>query len=158
MSVQVVILGTGETWIEEELAEFQKHLPNLKAVLTFSDSLAHLIEAGSDLFLMPSRYEPCGLNQIYSLRYGTLPIVRRTGGLADTVKNYDPDTGEGTGFMFEDISPESIFHTTEWAVSTWYEKPEVFKALQKRAMLEHFSWKDSARKYLDLYQSLRKGV
>lgn len=158
MSVQVVILGTGETWIEEELAEFQKHLPNLKAVLTFSDSLAHLIEAGSDLFLMPSRYEPCGLNQIYSLRYGTLPIVRRTGGLADTVKNYDPDTGEGNGFMFADISPESIFHTTEWAVSTWYEKPEVFKALQKRAMLEHFSWKDSARKYLDLYRSLRGNV
>ncbi len=154
MSVQVVVLGTGEEWIEAELLQLQRHLPNLKVKTTFSDSLAHQIEAGSDLFLMPSRYEPCGLNQIYSLRYGTLPIVRETGGLADTVENYDSATGEGTGFMFRDLSPESIFHTTEWAVSTWYENPVHFRQMQKRAMNCHFSWKDSAAHYVDLYEKL----
>ncbi|MFW5727181.1 MAG: glycogen synthase [Spirochaetia bacterium] len=154
MSVQAVVLGTGEEWIETELLQLQRHLPNLKVKTTFSDSLAHQIEAGSDLFLMPSRYEPCGLNQIYSLRYGTLPIVRETGGLADTVENYDSQSGEGTGFMFRDLSPESIFHTTEWAVSTWYERPEHFRRMQKRAMKRHFSWKDSAAHYVDLYEKL----
>ena len=155
MAVQVVVLGTGEGWIEEELLQFQKYLPNLKVLLTFSNSLAHLIEAGSDMFLMPSRYEPCGLNQIYSLRYGTLPIVRNTGGLADTVKNYKTETQEGTGFMFDEISPESIFNTTEWAVSTWYEKPADFKRMQTRAMGEHFSWEDSAQQYIALYRNVR---
>lgn len=156
MAVQVVVLGTGEKWIEEELHKMSDHLPNLRVITTFSDTLAHLIEAGSDLFLMPSRYEPCGLNQIYSLRYGTLPIVRSTGGLADTVKNYNPETGEGTGFMFDTISPESIFHTTGWAVATWYERPEHFRAMQQRAMKEHFSWTDSAKQYAELYDRVRQ--
>jgi starch synthase len=154
MSLQMVILGTGEDWIEKQLLHLESLLPNLKVFATFSNSLAHLIEAGSDLFLMPSRYEPCGLNQIYSLRYGTLPIVRRTGGLADTVENYDPATGEGTGFVFDDMSPESIYGTVEWAVSTWYEEPEAFRAMQKRAMGRHFSWRDSAAAYLDLYRRI----
>ncbi|MCF7948813.1 MAG: glycogen synthase GlgA [Spirochaetia bacterium] len=152
MSVQVVVLGTGEEWLEEELLNLQRRLPNLKVKTTFSDSLAHQIEAGSDFFLMPSRYEPCGLNQIYSLRYGTLPIVRATGGLADTVENYNHETGQGTGFMFNDLSPESIFRTTEWAISIWYEKPEQFRQMQIRAMNSHFSWKDSADHYVKLYQ------
>jgi len=152
MAVQVVILGTGEKWIEEELIRLQTHSSNLKFFSTFSNTMAHLIEAGSDLFLMPSRYEPCGLNQIYSLRYATLPIVRRTGGLADTVENYDPQTGDGTGFMFDELSPEEIFHGTERAVSTWYERPEHFQKMQHRAMGKHFSWDDSARKYLELYR------
>jgi starch synthase len=103
---------------------------------------------------MPSRYEPCGLNQIYSLRYGTLPIVRRTGGLADTVENYDPKTGEGTGFVFDDQTPESITGTVEWAVSTWYEEPERFDAMRRRAMRLHYSWEDSSRRYRELYSSL----
>ncbi|MFP4491833.1 MAG: glycogen synthase [Spirochaetaceae bacterium] len=154
MSVQVVVLGTGEDWIEKELVETAGKLSNLKVFITFSNRLAHLIEAGSDLFLMPSRYEPCGLNQIYSLRYGTLPIVRRTGGLADTVDNYNPHTGEGTGFVFDDLSPESIYGTTEWAVSTWFERPEHFAAMQRRAMEKHFSWEDSSESYRELYTSL----
>lgn len=157
MSVQVVVLGTGEDWIEKELVETAGKLPNLEVFVTFSNRLAHLIEAGSDMFLMPSRYEPCGLNQIYSLRYGTLPIVRRTGGLADTVKNYEPQTGEGTGFVFDDLTPDSIYGTTEWAVSTWYEKPEHFDTMRRRAMNQHFSWDDSSRKYRDLYSSLIEG-
>jgi starch synthase len=156
MAVQVVVLGTGEKWIEDELHKMSAYLPNLKVITTFSDTLAHLIEAGSDLFLMPSRYEPCGLNQIYSLRYGTLPIVRATGGLADTVKNYNSETGDGTGFMFDILSPESIFHTTAWAVATWYERPDHFRAMQKRAMKEHFSWTDSAKQYADFYQQVAK--
>jgi starch synthase len=154
MSVQVVVLGTGEDWIEKELVEMAGRTANLKAFITFSNRLAHLIEGGSDLFLMPSRYEPCGLNQIYSLRYGTLPIVRRTGGLADTVENYDPDTGEGTGFVFDDLTPQSIYGTIEWAVGTWYERPEHFRAMRRRAMQRHFSWEDSSREYRKLYASL----
>jgi len=155
MSVQVVVLGTGEDWIEKELVETAGRMANLEVFITFSNRLAHLIEAGSDLLLMPSRYEPCGLNQIYSLRYGTLPVVRRTGGLADTVENYDPQTGEGTGFVFDDLTPESITGTIEWAVSTWYEEPERFDEMRRRAMRLHFSWEDSSRQYRDLYQSLR---
>lgn len=154
MSVQVVVLGTGEDWIERELVEKSNTYPNLKAFITFSNRLAHLIEAGSDLFLMPSRYEPCGLNQIYSLRYGTLPIVRRTGGLADTVENYDSQTGTGTGFVFDDLTPESIYGTTEWAISTWYEAPAHFTEMQKRAMRKHYSWKDSSKSYRELYDTL----
>ncbi len=154
LSVQVVVRGTGEKWIEEELRKMQKDLPNLKVITTFSESLAHLIEAGADMFLMPSRYEPCGLNQIYSLRYGTLPIVRATGGLADTVENYEGETGNGTGFMFDEISPEAIFRTTEWAVTTWFEQPEHFRAMQIRGMNLHFSWKDSAEQYANLYKKI----
>ncbi|MFO7849483.1 MAG: glycogen synthase, partial [Spirochaetia bacterium] len=104
--------------------------------------------------LLPTRYEPCDLNQIYSLRYGSLPIVRRTGGLDDTVENYNPQTGEGTGFVFDDLSPESIYGTTEWAVSTWFEEPDQFSAMQKRAMKRHFSWEDSSENYRELYNSL----
>jgi starch synthase len=154
MMVQMVILGTGEDWIERQLLHLDAVLPNLKVFATFSNSLAHLIEAGSDLFLMPSRYEPCGLNQIYSLRYGTLPIVRRTGGLADTVENYDPETGGGTGFVFDELTPESIYGTVEWAVSTWFEQPEIFRSMQQRAMERHFSWRDSAQEYLRLYEQV----
>jgi starch synthase len=154
MSVQVVVLGTGEDWIERELVEKSGRYPNLEVLITFSNRLAHLIEAGSDLFLMPSRYEPCGLNQIYSLRYGTLPIVRKTGGLADTVENYDPDTGSGTGFVFEDLTPESIYGTTEWAVSTWYEERERFEHMRRRAMKVRLSWDESSGSYGKLYSSL----
>jgi len=154
MSVQIVILGTGEDWIERELLDIAARHPNLKALISFSNRLAHLIEAGADLFLMPSRYEPCGLNQMYSLRYGTLPIVHRTGGLADTVDNFDPKSGEGTGFVFDDLTPESIYGTTEWAVSTWYEKSDQFDIMRRRAMQRRFSWKESSKRYRELYSSL----
>ena len=154
MSIQMVILGTGEDWIEKQLLHLDAVLPNLKVFNTFSNSMAHLIEAGADLFLMPSRYEPCGLNQIYSLRYGTLPVVRRTGGLADTVENCDPEKGEGTGFLFDELSPDSIYGTLAWAVSIWYEQPELFRTMQRRAMTRHFSWDDSAEEYVRLYSAI----
>lgn len=151
IDLQFVILGTGEKWCEEELERLSNTLPNLKAWTSFDNSKAHLIEAGSDFFLMPSRYEPCGLNQLYSMKYGTLPIVRNTGGLADTVSNYNQETGEGTGFTFDDLTPEAIYNVVGWAVWAWYNKREHIKEMQQRAMKEDFSWTESISEYNDIY-------
>jgi len=152
LDLQFVILGTGDAWCEKELATLDDKLPNLSVALEFNDPLAHLIEAGADFFLMPSRYEPCGLSQMYSLRYGTLPIVRRTGGLADTVENYDEDTGEGTGFVFDLLTPSAIANTVGWALWAYYNKPEHILAMRRRAMQRRFSWELSAKRYAELYQ------
>ena len=152
MSVQFIIVGTGERWCEEELLNLEQSCPNLKCYLTYSNRLAHLVEGASDFFLMPSRYEPCGLNQLYSLRYGTLPIVRRTGGLADTVEQYDERTGSGTGFLFDELTPESIYYTVGWAVSTWFDRPGHIIAMRQEAMSRRFSWEGSAWRYRELYQ------
>ena len=100
---------------------------------------------------MPSRFEPCGLNQLYSLRYGTLPIVRATGGLVDTVQNYDEASGDGTGFVFGDLDPGSLADTIGWGVSTWYDRPAHIEAMRRRAMRADFSWEHAAREYLRLY-------
>jgi len=151
IDLQFVILGTGEKWCEEELDRLSHTLPNLKAWTEFDNSKAHLIEAGSDFFLMPSRYEPCGLNQLYSLKYGTLPIVRNTGGLADTVINYNQETGDGTGFTFDDLNPEAIYNVVGWAIWAWYNKPEDIKKMQQKAMKEDFSWSRSITEYDEVY-------
>jgi len=103
---------------------------------------------------MPSRYEPSGLNQMYSLNYGTLPIVRNTGGLADTVRNFDEKTGEGTGFMFDHLSPSAIYNTVGWAVWAWYNRRDQINAMRLRGMGLDFSWQTSARKYVEMYQWL----
>ena len=150
--LQFVILGTGEHWCEEELTVLADKLPNLSVNLEFNDPLAHLIEAGADFFLMPSFYEPCGLSQMYSLRYGTLPIVHRTGGLADTVENYDQESGEGTGFVFDHLTPRAIYDTVGWAVWAWYNRHEHILEMRRRAMQVRFSWEESGRLYADLYQ------
>jgi starch synthase len=152
LDLQFVILGTGDAWCEEELGVLAEKLPNLSVALEFNDPLAHLIEAGADFFLMPSVFEPCGLSQMYSLRYGTLPIVHRTGGLADTVENYDEESGEGTGFVFNTLTPRAIFDTVGWAVSTWYDRPEHISIMRERAMEVRFPWDESARRYAELYQ------
>jgi starch synthase len=152
LALQFIVLGTGEAWCEDELRKLASKLPNLRVHIGYNSEAAHLIEGGSDFFLMPSKYEPCGLNQMYSLRYGTLPIVRRTGGLADTVENYNQETGEGTGFVFDNLTPESIFDTVGWAVWTWYNKPEHIAGMRKTAMEKRFSWEKSAARYTDLYQ------
>jgi starch synthase len=152
LALQFVILGTGERWCEDELSVLADKLPNLSVNLEFNDPLAHLIEAGADFFLMPSAYEPCGLNQMYSLRYGTLPIVRRTGGLADTVVNYDQESGEGTGFVFDELTPRAIFDTVGWAVWAWYNRRQQVTAMRRRAMQVRFSWAESAARYAELYQ------
>jgi starch synthase len=151
LELQVAILGTGEAWCEDELRSLASRLDNLAVRLDFDNALAHRIEAGSDFFLMPSAYEPCGLNQMYSLRYGTLPIVTRTGGLADTVENYDEATGDGTGFVFDDLTPSAIFNTVGWALWAWHNRPKHILAMRKRAMKQRFSWEDSARRYIELY-------
>jgi starch synthase len=152
IDLQFAIVGSGERWCEDEILALSARLPNFKAKVGFDESLAHLVEAGSDFFLMPSRYEPCGLNQMYSLRYGTLPIVHRTGGLADTVENYNQDTGAGTGFTFDNLTPGSVYDTVGWAAWAWYNRPEHIAAMRLRAMERRFSWEHSALEYAKLYE------
>jgi starch synthase len=150
--VQLVLLGTGDPDAERFFAWADAHHGDrFRAWLRFDNGRAHRIEAGADFFLMPSRFEPCGLNQMYSLRYGTLPIVRATGGLVDTVANYDERTGDGTGFMFGDLHPESLANTIGWAVSTWYDRPGHIEGMRRRAMAQDFSWERVARDYQNLY-------
>lgn len=159
MKMQFVVLGSGEAWCEREIRALQAKLPNFRAYVGYSDALSHLIEAGSDFFLMPSRYEPCGLNQIYSMLYGTLPIVRRTGGLADTVENYNEKTGEGTGFMFDQLTPRAVYDTVGWAVWAYYNRPGHIKKMQKAGMKKTFTWDDAAKQYLDVYrEAARRGA
>ncbi|MCL2128397.1 MAG: glycogen/starch synthase, partial [Treponema sp.] len=153
LKLQLVLLGSGESWCEHEIQSLVSRLPNFKARIGFySEEMSHLIEAGSDFFLMPSQYEPCGLNQMYSLAYGTLPVVRKTGGLTDTVENYDEVKGTGTGFMFDDLNPSSIYNTVGWAVWAWYNRPEHIAKMRLRAMGQDFSWERSAKEYVSLYE------
>jgi starch synthase len=158
IDLQFVLLGSGEQWCEKEISGLSSRLSNFKAKIGYSEEISHLIEAGSDFFLMPSIYEPCGLNQMYSLVYGTLPIVRRTGGLVDTVENFDEKTGSGTGFMFEYLSPSSIYNTVGWAVWAWYNRKDYIEKMRKRGMTMDFSWEVSAKKYVALYEETIKAV
>lgn len=151
MDVQFAILGSGEKWCEDEINSLQAKLPNLRAYIGYDEGLSHLIEAGSDFFLMPSRYEPCGLNQMYSMLYGTLPVVRRTGGLADTVEQYDEQSGEGTGFLFDSLTPGAIYNTVGWATFAYYNKKEHIKKMQVKGMTKNFSWEQSADNYIGVY-------
>jgi starch synthase len=152
LDVQVILLGTGDREAEEFFAQAQvARGDRFHAWLQFDNGRAHRIEAGADFFLMPSRFEPCGLNQMYSLRYGTLPIVRATGGLVDTVANYEEATGGGTGFVFRDLRPDSLADTIGWATSTWYDRPKHIQTMRKRAMGQDFSWDRAAREYEQLY-------
>ena len=158
MEIQFAILGSGEKWCEDEIRTLQKQLPNLRAYIGYDESLSHLIEAGSDFFLMPSRYEPCGLNQMYSMLYGTLPIVRRTGGLADTVEQYNQETGDGTGFLFDSLTPGAIYDTVGWALYAYYNKKDHITKMQQRGMQKDFSWELSVRGYESVYsEALMRG-
>ncbi len=153
MHVQFAILGSGDKGLESYFASLPDKYPGQIGVqIGYDNTLAHKIEAGADFFIMPSLYEPCGLNQIYSLRYGTLPIVRATGGLDDTVEQYDESTGEGTGFKFFDATERAIYNTVGWAISTYYDRPQHYRAMQKRAIQRSFSWKDSANRYETAYE------
>ncbi len=150
--VQVILLGAGDPDAEEFFTRAQHERGDrFRAWIGFDNGRAHRIEAGGDFFMMPSRFEPCGLNQMYSLRYGTLPVVRATGGLVDTVANYDETTGGGTGFVFHDLRPDSLADTVGWATSTWYDRPDHIEAMRKRAMAQDFSWDRAARQYELLY-------
>jgi starch synthase len=152
MVVQFALLGTGDKGLEAFFGKLPARYPGRIGVhIGYSDELAHWIEAGSDFSVMPSLYEPCGLNQIYSLRYGTLPVVRATGGLDDTVEQYDEVTGAGTGFKFWDPTPRALYDTLGWAVSTYYDRKHHLATLIQRAMSKRFSWDDSAREYVRAY-------
>ncbi|MCL2834055.1 MAG: glycogen synthase [Treponema sp.] len=152
MNLQMVVLGNGASWCENEIQSLSSRLPNFRAHIGYSERMSHLIEAGSDFYLMPSRYEPCGLNQMYSLNYGTVPIVRNTGGLTDTVENYNQETGGGTGFMFDDATPQAIYNTVGWAVWAWYNRRNHIEAMRIRGMKKDFSWASSAKQYVEMYE------
>ena len=149
--VRLVVLGSGDARYAEMLRRMQSAFPGKVTFFDgFQEPLAHMIEAGSDIFLMPSRYEPCGLNQMYSLRYGTVPIVRNTGGLADTVEPYDPRTGRGTGFMFEHYTPEGLRWAIEVALEV-YRDPDAWLQIALAGMEKDFSWEKQAGEYAALY-------
>ncbi|HPC12055.1 MAG TPA: glycosyltransferase, partial [candidate division Zixibacteria bacterium] len=154
MNLQMIILGTGETRYHDFLTRLQAaYRDKVRAYLMFDDTLAHQIEAAADIFLMPSRFEPSGLNQLYSLKYGTVPIVRRVGGLADTVTDYDPATGEGTGFVFDDYTAEALTGAIARAVLL-FERKRVWTKVMKRGMAEDYSWQHTAEEYARLYRDL----
>jgi len=150
----LVILGSGDARYVAFFDELSRRHPGRVAFRSgYDEAMAHLIEAGSDMFLMPSRYEPCGLNQMYSLRYGTVPIVRKTGGLADSVQHFDPATGTGTGCVFNDYDAPAV----RWGVGTaldWYSETEVWHRLMRNAMAQDFSWGRQAVKYEAIYRAV----
>ncbi|HTL46605.1 MAG TPA: glycogen synthase GlgA [Verrucomicrobiae bacterium] len=153
MRVQFVLLGSGEKGLEDFFGGLPAEFPGkVGAWIGYDEGKAHRIEAGADFFLMPSLYEPCGLNQIYSMKYGTLPIVRATGGLKDTVRSYREDLGTGTGFCFEAAHAGAIYNTVGWAVSTYYDRPRHVEAMRKEAMAQDFSWEKSALRYEEIYE------
>jgi starch synthase len=149
---QVVVLGTGDPAYHEHLTALGKRFRTLASFLKFDEELAHRIYAGSDSLLMPSWFEPCGLGQLIALRYGSLPIVRRTGGLADTVRDADADPSGGTGFSFADYRPEPLLDAIQRAVRTYSTKP-AWTRLVNQAMVQDFSWSASTKKYDDLYHA-----
>jgi starch synthase len=158
VDAQWVILGTGEPQYHQLLSQLAAEWPNkVAARLEFSNDLAHRIEAGADMFLMPSQYEPCGLNQLYSLRYGAVPIVRATGGLADTITD-GTDTaikaGEANGFSFEPFEVEALEQALRRAYDTFKQRPDVWQKLVKTGMQQDWSWTNSARQYVQLYEKI----
>jgi starch synthase len=143
--MQLAVLGTGEPELERALRALAlRHPRHVGVRIAFDEPLAHLIEAGADLFLMPSRFEPCGLNQFYSMRYGTPPVVRRTGGLADSVS-------EETGFLFDEPTPQALHGALARALEMW-RMPSAWRALQENGMRRDFGWRVSARAYLEVYR------
>ncbi len=151
LDMVMLILGSGDRRYQELLADLAGHYPEKLAVkIAFNSSLSHLVEAGSDAFLMPSKYEPCGLNQIYSLKYGTVPVVRATGGLDDTVK--DAGGEDGNGFKFKEYSAAALVGKVAEAVAAFADR-KGWGELQRRGMAEDFSWNDAAKKYVEVYRA-----
>ena len=153
MPMQLAVLGTGEAADEEFFRELARRFPGrVAAEIGYSEELAHRIQAGADFFLMPSLFEPCGLTQLYSLRYAALPVVHATGGLEDTVEQYNPGEGTGTGFKFYKPEAQALHDAIGWAVGTWYDRPSDVTLMRERAMRLRFDWETSARRYLDVYR------
>ncbi|MGC9333300.1 MAG: glycogen synthase [Anaerolineae bacterium] len=152
LGIQFVLMGTGEQHYHDLFSRMVQQYPDQATIfLTFNTPLAQRIYAGSDMFLMPSRVEPCGTNQLVAMHYGCVPIVRATGGLADTVQDYDPHTGQGTGFVFHDYDRWMLFAAVVRAVETFRHR-DLWRQIQLRGMRADFSWERSARKYVDLYR------
>ena len=156
LKFQLVVLGSGDSRTEKFFEELAKKFPEkVNAYIGYSNKLAHWITAGADMFLMPSHYEPCGLNQMYSLNYGTVPVVRKTGGLADTVKDYHEFNEKETGLHLRISIPYALYLTIERALNIFKDK-KVWKEIMQRGMKEDFSWKHSADEYLRLYRKQRE--
>jgi starch synthase len=152
----MVVLGTGDKLYEEMFQRLHKQFPNKIAIkVAYDNTIAHKIEAGADMFLMPSRYEPCGLNQIYSLKYGTVPVVRATGGLDDTIEPWDARTGKGTGFKFTDYTGEALLATIKQALVAYRDQTS-WQTLMRNGMGRDFSWGASAREYGKIYERVRQ--
>jgi starch synthase len=152
----IVALGTGDKEYEEMFLRMQKQFPQKIAVkIAYDNAIAHKIEAGADMFLMPSKYEPCGLNQIYSLKYGTVPIVRATGGLDDTIEPWDARSGKGTGFKFTEYSGESLLLTIKQALQAYRDQGS-WQVLMRNGMNKDFSWNFSAKEYVRIYERVRQ--
>jgi len=153
MEIQLVLLGSGDVRLENTFSwAAQAYRGRCGAQIGFDGKLARLIQGGSDFFIMPSRSEPCGLTQMYAMRYGTLPIVRATGGLVDTVQNFEEGQPRGTGFVFHAATAGALVDTLGWACATYYDRPQEFAGLQQRAMAQDFSWRHNAGQYVDLYR------
>ena len=152
LGANVALLGTGDEKYNNIFRSLAKEYKgHVGAKIDFDNALAHKIEAGSDMFLMPSRYEPCGLNQLYSMKYATVPVVRAVGGLDDTVENFNPATKKGTGFKFKDANRESLLAAVKSAVAVFKDRTS-WSALQKNCLSQDYSWSSSAKKYEDLYR------
>ena len=156
LNAQWIILGSGEDKYENMFRNLSNRLPQKVGVyIGYNNELSHLVEAGADIFNMPSKYEPCGLNQIYSMKYGTVPVVRKTGGLADTVKDWDEQNhfgfSDGNGFSFYDYSGYALYKSVERAVNTFQQK-DVWQKIQQNGMKKDYSWRHSAEKYLEVYK------
>jgi len=150
---EAVVVGNGERWYEDALRDLSAARPDrFRAFIGFDPGLSHLVEAGCDFFLMPSLYEPCGLNQMYSLRYGTVPVVRATGGLEDTVR--DAELPDGTGFKFHTFDAAGLLWASGRAIDWWWQRREALDALRRRGMAQDWSWETSAAAYERLYASL----
>jgi len=153
--VQVVLIGTGEVGFENSFKHFDWAYPDqFKAIIDFDTQIAQEIYAGSDLFLMPSAFEPCGLSQMISMRYGTMPLVHEVGGLKDTVIPYDEFEIRGTGFSFNDFTPGVLLNTIDLALRVYYDQPQNWKSIMRQAMVKDFSWEQSSQKYRDIYNHL----
>ncbi|MDX1808870.1 MAG: glycogen synthase GlgA [Sulfurospirillaceae bacterium] len=153
LDMQIVMLGTGERWAEFYFGETAaKHQDKFGLHVGYNDALAHKIEAGSDMFLMPSLFEPCGLNQIYSLRYGTLPIVRATGGLDDTIVNFESSNPKSNGFKFYEASAGALYNTIKWAIEIYNNNKSDFLEMRERAMQMRFNWDKAAQSYEEVYR------
>ena len=152
-NVKLVVLGTGDEKYHNFLKKAKDRYPKKLMVHTgFDEELAHHIEAGCDMILMPSKYEPCGLNQLYSLKYGTIPVVRNTGGLADTVIDYRKSNG--TGFLFDKYRGSDLMATIRTALKIYNENKEKWCCMIRNGMALDYSWNASAKKYMDLYKRL----